>query len=435
MRLQFFLLLLFAPCTALADPASAPEDWALHGQATFVEQYHPAFRSPFRGPNSLDPGSRGDETLALTLYGGLRPWADGEVWADGDMDQGFGLSDTVGIAAFPNGEGYKVGSATPYLRLHRLFFRQTFDLGGDDEDVAPAATQLGQSRMQNNLVITMGKFSVTDIFDGNDYAHDPSQDFFNWAVIDAGAFDYAADSWGYSYGVAGALTENDWTLRSGLFDMSRVPNGPELVRGFGQYELDAEIERRFDLWGRDGAIKILGWTNRASMGAYKDAVALASLRHQPADIALVRVPRSRPGGSINLEQGLTGDLGFFLRASLADGSQESYEFTDMDRSFSTGLSLKGASWSRGDDIIGLALENGAISRSAQSFLAAGGLGTLVGDGRLIHYNDEDVVEAYYSAALFSDAALTLDYQFIANPGYDADRGPVSVLGLRLHAQF
>ncbi len=433
MRARFFLLLLFAPCAALAAPA--PEDWALHGQATVIEQYHPAFRSSFRGPNSLDPGSRGNETVNLTLYGGVRPWSGGEVWADGEVDQGFGLSDTLGVAAFTNGEGSKVGEADPYFRLHRLFVRQSFDLGGEDEDVAPAANQLGGTRARDNIILTMGKFSAVDIFDNNTYAHDPSRDFLNWAVIDAGAYDYAADAWGYSYGAAGEWNQDDWSFRAGLFDMSRAPNGTELVRGFGQYQLDAEIERRFQLSGRDGAVRVLGWTDRANLGAYDDATALALARHQPADIALVRVPRSRPGGSINLEQGLSDDLGFFLRASLADGSQESYEFTDMDRSLSTGFSLKGEGWGRQDDAAGLALENGAVSKSAQNFLAAGGLGILIGDGRLLHYNDEDVVEAYYSAALFANAALSLDYQFIANPAYNADRGPVSVLGLRLHAQF
>lgn len=298
----------------------------------------------------------------MTLYGGFRPWADGEIGADGDIDQGFGLSGTVGVAAFPNGEGYKVGSVTPYGRLHRLFFRQTFDLGGDDQDVAPAATQLGQSRTQNNLVITMGKFSVTDIFDGNDYAHDPSQDFFNWAVIDAGAFDYAADAWGYSYGATAEWNEEDWSLRTGLFDLSRVPNGTALTRGFGKYELDGEVERRFEGFGQAGKVKFLGWMNRAPMGAYKDALALVAAQHQAPNTAFVRVSRSRAGASINLQQGLTSDLGFFLRASLADGSQEAYEFIDMDESLSGGLSWKGESWGRKDDTIGLALEEGKSPR-------------------------------------------------------------------------
>jgi high affinity Mn2+ porin len=425
----FFLLAL------PAARAGEQEDWALHGQSTFVDQYHPAFTSPYRGVNSLDPGSRGNEVFAATAYGGLRVWEGGEAWADAEVDQGFGLSNTVGVAAFPNGEGYKIGSSDPYFRLHRLFLRQRFDLGGESEDITPAANQLGGSQSADDLAITIGKFAVTDIFDTNDYAHDPSQDFFNWAVIDAGAFDYAADSWGYSYGLAGDLSEGDYSFRAGLFDMSRVPNGPALVRGLGQYQLDAEVERRFQLFGQDGKIKLLGWMSRAAMGSYNDALALAAATHQIPSTALVRIPRSRPGASFNLQQGLSGDMGFFLRASMADGSQESFEFTDMDQSLSTGLSLKGDSWARKDDTVGLALETGAVSKAARRYFAAGGLGTLVGDGKLLHYRPENVMEAYYSAALFDAAALSLDYQFIANPAYNADRGPVSVLGFRLHAQF
>jgi high affinity Mn2+ porin len=433
MRIKFLFPLILLPSTVLA--AQPQEDWALHGQLTFVEQYHPAFRSPYRGANSLDPGSVGDETASLTLYGGARPWTGGEIWAAGEVDQGFGLSDTLGVAAFPNGEGYKVGRADPYFRLQRLFFRQSFDLGGGDQDLAPAANQLAGTRTADSLVITLGKFSVTDIFDGNIYAHDPSQDLFNWAVIDAGAFDYAADAWGYSYGIAADLAKADWSFRLGLFDLSRVPNSTELVRGFGKYELDAEIERRFRLMDEEGKLKFLGWFNHAPMASYRDALALAQAQHELPDPTSVRSTRDRPGASMNVEQGLGDGLGFFLRLSYADGSQETYEFTDMDESLSTGLSLKGDGWARKDDTVGLALEEGAVSHSARDFLAAGGLGILVGDGRLMHYRNEEVAEAYYGAALTGTAQLTLDYQIIANPAYNADRGPVSVLGLRLHAQF
>ena len=433
MRRRFLLCLLLAPSPALAAPDA--ETWALHGQVTAIEQYHPAFRSAFRGPNSLDPGSRGDETITATLFGGVRPWDGGEAWADGEVDQGFGLSNTLGVAGFTNGEGSKVGKVVPYFRLQRLFFRQSFDLGGEDVDIVSAAGQLGGRRSADNIILTLGKFSVTDIFDTNQYAHDPSQDFLDWAIMDAGAFDYAADAWGYSYGAAGEWNIGDWSLRAGLFDMSRLPNGTALVRGFGQYQLDAEIERRFQISGRDGKIKLLGWMSRARMGAYKDTTALGLARLQPADISLVRRPSSRPGGSINVEQALGDDLGFFLRASLADGAKESFEFTDIDRSVQAGLSWKGAAWGRKDDTLGLALEDAALSRSGRNFLAAGGLGILVGDGRLVHANDEKIAEAYYNAALLNAFTVTLDYQFIANPAYNADRGPVSVLGLRLHTQF
>lgn len=433
MRPKIFLLLLLAPSPVLA--AADTQDWALHGQFTAIEQYHPAFRSPFRGANSLDPGSRGDETLTGTLYGGARLWDGGEAWADLEMDQGFGLSNTLGVAGFTNGEGSKVGKAIPYFRLHRLFFRQSFDLGGDSVDIAPAANQLGGTRTADNIVLTLGKFSATDVFDGNSYAHDPSQDFMNWAIMDAGAFDYVADAWGYSYGGTAELNQGDWSFRVGLMDMSRVPNGTELVRGFGQYQLDAEIERRFQISGEPGKIKLLGWMARARMGDYNDALALAAAQHRPADISQVRRPASRPGGSINVEQSISDDLGLFFRASLADGSKESYEFTDIDRSFSGGLSWKGTDWGRKNDTVGIALEDAALSQVGLKFLAAGGLGILVGDDALYHASDEKIVEAYYSLALLDAFAVTADYQFIVNPAYNADRGPVSVLGLRLHTQF
>jgi high affinity Mn2+ porin len=431
-RLGFFLLCLLVPGAAFA---ADDEDWAVHGQATFVEQFHPAFRSPYAGPSSMFGGAQGRETLDATLYLGVRPWAGGEAWADMEMDQGFGLSNTLGAAAFPSAEAYKVGKSAPYGRLQRLFFRQTFDLGGEEQDVKGEANRLGGSHTADTLVFTGGKLSVTDIFDTNTYAHDARGDFLNWAIVDAGAFDYAADAWGYSYGLAAEWNFDDWTLRGGLFDLSRVPNTTELETGFSQFELVGELERRIALWGHDGKIKLLGFVNRGRMGAYKDAVALAALNHLPADTALVRRYRSRPGGSFNLEQGITGDLGFFLRASLNDGSQETYEFTDMNRSVSTGFSLKGTSWQRGEDTVGVAIETSAVSRPAQSYLAAGGLGLLIGDGRLTHYRDEQVMEAYYDAELIKGVNAALDYQLIANPAYNADRGPISVLGLRLHGEF
>ncbi|HEY4078502.1 MAG TPA: carbohydrate porin [Rhizomicrobium sp.] len=422
---------LLSPGWAIA----ADENWAIHGQSTFIEQYHPAFRSDYRGQNSLDPGSRGDETFNITIYGGARPWDGGEVWANLEMDQGFGLSNTLGVAAFPNGQGSKVGEATPYLRLHRLFFRQSFDLGGESQQITPAANQLGATRTADNLVITMGKFSPTDIFDNNDYAHDPMHDFLNWAIIDAGPYDYAADAWGYSYGAAAEWTFADWTLRGGVFNLSRIPNGTELTRGFGQYQLDGEIEQRIKLFGRDGKMKLLGFASRGRLGDYNDAVALAEATHQLADISLVRRGAWKTGASLNIQQALTGDLGFFLRATTNDGSKEGEEFTDMANSLSTGLSLNGASWDRKDDTVGIAFETGAVSDAAQRYFALGGLGILIGDGRLDHYSREDVAEVYYAAQLRAGIQATLDYQFIANPAYNANRGPVSVLGFRLHGEF
>jgi len=420
---------------AQSTQEQSPETWAIHGQATFVEQYHPAFHSPYRGPNSLDPGSRGNETVDMTLFAGASPWAGGEAWANVEMNQGFGLSGTFGVAAFPSAEAYKVGSSEPYGRLHRLFFRQTFNLGGDEKPVDGEANQLAGSRTSDNLILTLGKFAVTDIFDTNSYAHDPRGDFLNWAVVDAGAFDYAADAWAYTYGGAAEWSFEDWTLRGGVFDMSKIPNGRELETGFAQFEMVSEVERRISLFGHDGKIKLLGFVNRADMAKYSDALALAQATGTLPDVALVRHYRSRAGGSLNVEQGLSDDLGFFLRASMDDGGRESYEFTDISKSLSTGLSLKGTSWDRKDDTVGLALEIGGISSAARSYLAAGGLGVLVGDGKLTSYGAETVVESYYDIQLIKGINAALDYQFIANPGYNADRGPVSVFGFRLHGEF
>lgn len=416
-----------------AEDAAAPETWSLHWQATFVDQYHPAFRSAYRGANSLDPGSRGNETFDATLFAGLRLWQGGEVYANPEIDQGFGLSNTLGLAAFSSGEAYKVGKSEPYLRLQRLFFRQTFDLGGDTQMVDAAANQLGSTRSADNLVITAGKFSVGDVFDSNGYAHDQRQDFLNWAVIDSGAFDYAADAWGYSYGLTAELTQGAWTLRSGLFDLSRVPNSTQLQRGFGQFEVVGEIEWRNALLGREGKIKLLGYLNQGRMGRYDDAVQWGQSTGGAPDMTRVRRTASKAGYGLNLEQPVSDSLGVFVRLSTSDGSKEAYEFTEINWSTVAGLSLKGASWGRPQDTVGLALVANGLSKAGQRYLAAGGMGILIGDGQLTNYGAEKIVEIYYTAPMTDWLFVTGDYQFAANPAYNGARGPVSILALRLHA--
>ncbi len=195
-----------------SDQSAQPQTWAVHGQATVVLQGHDAFRSPYSGPQSLDAAARGNETADATLYIGVRPWAGLEVWVNPEVDQGFGMQNTLGVAGFPSGEAYKVGARDPYLRLPRLFLRQTFDLGGERQAVDPDLNVLGGSHTADRLVLTIGKFGVTDVFDANDYAHDPRQDFFNWTLIDTGTFDYAADAWGYTYGASAELYKGPWAL-------------------------------------------------------------------------------------------------------------------------------------------------------------------------------------------------------------------------------
>ena len=422
-----------APGAALAG--DGPESWAVHGQMTFTAQGNAAFRSPYQGPDSLDPRANARETFDVTLYAGVRPWAGAEIWADPEVDQGFGLSDTLGVAGFPSGEAYKVGKSAPYLKLPRLFLRQTFDLGGAAQAVDADLNQLAGVQSADRLVVTVGKFGVVDVFDTNAYAHDPRQDFMNWAVIDAGSFDYAANAWGYTYGAAAELYLGRWTLRGGAFDLSDTPNSTRLDPGFGQYELAGEIEERHSLSGRPGKLKLTAFVNRGRMGRFDDAVSLAITTGQPADIAAVRQYRSRAGVSLNLEQQLTASLGLFVRAGSAGGQVEPYEFADIDRTVSAGLSLKGRAWGRQDDVVGLAGVINGISPAHEAFLDAGGTGILVGDGRLPHPGPEQIVEGYYDLAVVRAVRLGLDGQLVNHPAYNRDRGPVAIGAVRLHAQF
>ncbi len=428
----FSLLALPAPAQEIE---AAPEDWSVHGQMTFLWQADPGFHAAFSGPNSLDPHSQGKETYDATLFLGVRIWDGLAFYADPEIDQGFGLSNTLGIAGFPSAEAYKVGRYAPYVRLARAFARTVLDLGGDTVVDQPGANQLGGTHTSDNLTVTIGKFGIPDIFDTNKYAHDPRADFMNWAIVESGAFDYAADAWGFTYGIAAEWTQSWWTLRAGLFDLSRAPNSKFLVRGFSQFEIVTEAEERHELWDQPGAVKLLFFLNRGRMGSYDDAVALAEATGTVPSTTLVPRYASRPGGAINIQQQIRPDLGLFVRMSMNDGSEEAFEFTDINRSVAAGLSLQGTAWDRPNDTVAVAELVNGISSSARRYFADGGLGLLVGDGALPRYGLEKITEAYYSLAVFDGAVLTLDYQYVDNPAYNPLRGPVSVFGVRAHLEF
>jgi high affinity Mn2+ porin len=410
------------------------ERFAIHGQVTYVEQETGSFNAPYRGPNSLSPRI-GRETVDATLFIGARLWPGAEGWITPEIDQGFGLDNTLGVAGFPSGEAYKVGKNQPYLRLPRAFVRQTVNLDEATEAVDGAANQLSGARGADRWVFTVGKFSVTDIFDTNGYAHDPHGDFLNWSAVDAGSFDYAADAWGYTVGAAAERYHGPWTLRAGVFDLSNIPNSAHLDPGFHEFQIDAEIEKRYQLFGQPGRALVTGFDSRGRMGLLDEAVRVAALTGSTPNPADVRQYRSRLGVSLNLEQSLSADFGAFLRVGKAAGNVEAYEFTDIDRSIEVGTSIKGLRWHRPEDTIGIAAIHNGISGARQRYLNAGGLGILVGDGRLPHPGAEQIVETYYDVAARSWAHLTLDYQWVKNPGYNTDRGPVSIVAVRVHAQF
>lgn len=414
-------------------PALEANDWAMHGQTTFLSQYAPPFRSPYRGANSLDSNA-GRETWDATLYIGRRLWQGAELWVNPEIDQGFGLSNTLGLAGFPSGEAYKIGSSEPYFRVPRAFVRQTFDLGGDAEKVESGVNQFAGSQTADRLVLTVGKISVSDIFDTISYAHDPRSDFMNWSLVDAGSFDYAADAWGYTYGAAAEWYRGNWTLRAGLFDLSKVPNSTDLDSTFEQFQTVYELEHRHEIANQPGKLAVVGFLSRGRMGRYDDAIAFAQQNGTTPSTADARRYASRSGVNVNFEQQLVPNIGFFARAGYASGNVEPFEFTDIDRTASAGFSFNGKLWDRPDDAVGIAAVVNGISDAHQAYLNAGGLGILVGDGRLPHPGPEQILETYYSLPVGA-WRLTADYQLVINPAYNRDRGPVSIIGARLRTQF
>jgi high affinity Mn2+ porin len=405
----------------------------LHGQTTFIEQYAPPFHAPYHGRNSLDSNA-GRETWDTMFSAGFKLWQGGELWIDPEIGQGFGLSNTEGIAGFSSGAAFKVGASVPYPRIQRAFVRQTIDLGGETQKVDADQNQFAGSQSADRLVVTVGKFSVSDVFDTNKYAQNPRKDFMNWALVDAGSFDYAGDAWGYTYGASAEWYQGSWTLRGGLFDLSVVPNSTDLDPHFGQFQWIGEIERRYDLWGHPGKLAVTGFLSRGRMGGFADAIALAQVTGGPADIAAVRRYTSRGGVSMNLEQQITSDLGVFARAGVANGAVEPYEYTDIDRTVAVGLALKGTQWHRPDDTFAVAAIVNGITKEHQAFLNAGGLGILVGDGMLPHPGFEQIIETYYQLPVYT-WHVTFDYQFVVNPAYNRDRGPVSLLAVRAQTEF
>lgn len=412
-----------------------------HGQATFTADGYPSIRSPYQGQNSLPGSGQVDETFDATLAAGFRLWKGAEFWTNPEIDEGFGFGNTHGVAGFPSAESYKLGATYPYARIQRAFIRQIVVLGGDTEKVDADFNQFAGTRTADRLVLTVGRFAIVDIFDTNKYANNPKSDFLNWSMINAGTFDYAGDGWGYTYGAAAEWYTGRWTLRGGVFDLSKGPAGGNTPTAYGldptfsNFESVGEIEERHELWGQPGKIKITGYLERGSMGSYSDAIALALATGQPADINAVRTYAGRPGISVNLEQQINDTVGLFARAGWADGSHEPWDFTDIDQYGQIGVSINGKLWGRPDDTVGIAGLINGISANHAEFLNLGGMGILVGDGQLPNPTTEKIIEAYYSYAVTASTKLTLDYQFIADPAYNSERGFVNVFTARVHSQF
>ena len=420
----------FAPRTSLTDPES--DRWEIHGQTTYLPQGYPRFRALYTGTNSLTPAPQAQATWSNSLYLNARLWEGGEIYYNPELLQGFGLNDTVGAAGFPNGEAQKSNFPYPHYNTSRLFLRQTFGFGGEQEELASGPGQLSGKVDVSRLTVQAGKFAVLDVFDGNSYAKDTRKDFMNWSMWAPGAFDYSADKVGLTYGATAELNQKQWALRSGYFLMQSVSNANSFdtkVFERGTYAL--ELETRFSLFNQPGKLRTIAWLNSAFSGSYRETL------NNPAfnlDIAQTRTGRIKYGYVVSLEQALTDEVGVFGRWSWNDGKTEIMAFTDIDASLSLGASIKGTRWGRPDDVVGIGGAINALSRDHRDFIAAGGLGVLIGDGQL-NYRRERILESYYAFALNKQLTLTGDYQLITNPAYNADRGPVHVFSGRLHGEF
>jgi high affinity Mn2+ porin len=429
-----------------APATNARQNWNFHVQNTDIVQGYPGFGANYSGPNSLPSGGETRESVSLDLMAGVRLWPGAEAHVDGMMWQGSGLNDTLGVEGFPNGEAFRLGTSVPNGTISRLFIRQTIGLGGEQEDVADDQFTLAGKQDISRVTITLGRFSAKDIFDNNAYANDPRTQFLNWALMANEAWDYPADAIGYTTGIAIEWNQPKWTLRYGFFQLPRYANSltaeDRLLKWpfedsaqdtpvLESWGMVTEFERRFTLNAHPGAVRLLAFVNRANMGSYQDAV---DDPVRPADINAVEKFSYKYGFGLNAEQEIFKNIGVFSRLGWSDGHTQGWVFSDVDYTATAGVSFKGEAWRRPDDTFGFAGVLSGISKSHQEFFEAGGVGILAGDGQL-NYGWEKILETYYDFKIWKTIHSSLDYQFISDPAFNQDRGPVSVFAARVHWEF
>ncbi len=442
MRPRTTLLLVLAVGAAAARSAQAQPSpaagssptWSAHAQLTVIDQWHGGFAAAYSGAHSLRPERESDTSTTATAFLCLRAWRGGELVLAPESAGGRGLSGVTGVAGFPNGDIVRV--ADPRLKAYvaRAFLRQTWGLGNGRETVAADPMRLAGERDVSRFTVTAGKFSATDVFDDNAFSHDTRAQFMNWALMDGASWDYPADTRGYSWGLALELDEPTWALRLGSFMVPLEANGMSLDHDVRVNRGDvAELEVRHRLLGHAGKVKLLAYQNHARMGTY--ALATAQAGPLPPDVTATRRDGTRKYGfGLNVEQPLSDEIGVFARWGWNDGRTETWVFTEVDRTASVGVQAAGSLWGRPDDTAGIAVVSNGLSPDHRDYLAAGGLGFIIGDGAL-DYGREAIAEAYYSLSPARGVFATADVQRIANPAYNRARGPVTVYALRLHIEI
>lgn len=427
---RFLLLLAVAACHAQTQNTDDDaQKWNLFFQATSIGQFHPAFDAAYSGPLSLAAHAEAEVSLTSTLFFGWQAAKHTQFYFDPEIAGGRAFSGTTGIANFPNGEMPRVATATPKPYLARVYVQHDFGFGPEMEKRESDENQLGNARPMTRYTIVAGRFTVTDFFDQNRYSHDPRTQFMGWAVMYNGAWDYPADTRGYTWGWVHEFHTRRWSARYGSAAMPRVANGLRFDRRLFRDRSDMfEGEYRTNFSGHEGAVRVLHYQNRGDMGSYAGALRMPG---RPDVTATRRIGALKYGFGMSADQEIAKGLGLFSRLGWNDGKTESFAFTVMDRLATIGVSLDGSRWNRPNDTIATEVTAAGLSAVHAAYLSRGGLDFLIGDGAL-RYGRETTSETYYQAKLTGHLFVSLDLQHIANPAYNRDRGPVWAPSLRLH---
>jgi high affinity Mn2+ porin len=409
------------------------------GQANFISQWHPAFHSPYSGRNSLSPEAQDATSRVLTLFTGLRLTRTAELLCDVQETGGHGLGEALGVAGFTNLDVVRNPTLSKAPYVARLMWHQIIPIGHERHVSERTPYSLFSELPERRIEIRFGKFSLADFFDLNSYGTDTNFQFMNWAVDNAGTYDYAADTRGFTFSAMVEYHHNQHlTLRFAEGLMPKVANGIHLDAHLSraraeniEVELHGKVLRR-----QEGTVRFLSFVNHANMGDYRQAIDnfLAGSTRVPDITAHPLRTTVKYGFGVNFEQPLNNWMGVFGRWGWNEGRHESYAYTEVDATDQIGVGASGSRWHRRFDRAGLVFVSNGISRDHQQYLALGGVGFLLGDGRL-NYGRENIVETYYTAHLWRGFYSSFDFQYVSNPGYNRDRGPVVVPSLRLHVEF
>ncbi|HQQ94246.1 MAG TPA: carbohydrate porin [Bacteroidia bacterium] len=430
----FFILWVFLPISILAQQNdSLDERFSMHAQTTVVNQSKTAFTVPYSGANSLISESENKTSITSTLFMGMRLWKGAGVFLNPEIAGGSGLSQALGLGDATNGETFRVGSPEPKIYLARLYVRQLFALGKSSSYQASDFNRLGGQTPDRYLAFTVGKIGVADFFDQNTYSHDPRAHFLCWSLMNNGAWDYAANVRGYTPSMVMEYVSPVYECR---YSVSLVPysaNGNEMNWNLNKASShNLELCRHHRVGDRRGVIRVMGFYTSANMGDYRQSIALKP--NKPDITSTRQYGNNKYGFCLNIEQELNGVLGFFMRAGWNDGNHETWMFTEIDHTLSGGFSFHPKK--RKHDELGLAYVISGLSAPHRDYLNAGGYGFMLGDGTL-RYTQEQLGELYYAFEMRAEQIfLSPAYQFLLNPGFNADRrGPVHVFSIRLHARI